>query len=78
MSDVVAQKERHRRCLRRVNDRGPTYTEEHRHACEVRYVLAMPDKQARRAYLDGVEKKRGKQAADMLRDDVLKAWKDRS
>ena len=58
--------------------RGPTYSERHRHACEVRYVLAMPNKERRRAYLDAVEKLRGKAAAQRLRDDVLKAWKDRS
>jgi hypothetical protein len=57
--------------------RGPTYTEAHRHACEVRYVLAMPDKNRRRAYLEGVEKARGKSAADRLREGVMKAWKER-
>jgi hypothetical protein len=57
--------------------RGPTYTEAHRHACEVRYVLAMPDKNRRRAYLAGVEKARGKPAADRLRTDILNEWKAR-
>lgn len=61
-----------------MNDRGPTYSEEHRHACEVRYVVSLPDKHKRRAHLDAVEKLRGKAAAQRLRDDVLKAWKDRS
>ena len=55
--------------------RGPTYSEEHRHACAVRYVMSLPDKQRRRAYLDAVEKLRGKAAAERLRDGVLKAWK---
>jgi hypothetical protein len=57
--------------------RGHTYTEAHRHACEVRYVLSMQSKDRRRDYLAGVEKARGKPAADRLREGVMKAWKER-
>lgn len=45
-----------------------------RHACEVRFVLNMPGSDARRMYLDGVEQRRGKLAADRLRADVRQAW----
>ncbi len=35
-----------------VTDRGPTYAEAHRHACEVRFVCSLVPS-ARRAYFDG-------------------------
>lgn len=56
---------------------GWTYSEQHRHECEVRYVAGMSTREQRRAYLDGVRAKRGAAAADKLRDDVLRAWADR-
>lgn len=37
---------------------GPTYTEAHRHACEVRYAASLPSKDARRRYLDGMDASR--------------------
>lgn len=55
-------------------DRGHTYTEAFRHECEVRFVVNMPGPQERRDFMDGVEKKRGKPAADRLRDGVRAAW----
>ena len=58
-------------------DRGPTWTEAHRHACEVRYVMGMPTRDQRAGFLDGVERRRGKPAADRLRDDVATAWRAR-
>ena len=42
--------------------------------CEARYVLAQPGKVARAALLDGVEAKRGKAAADELRELVRALW----
>ncbi len=65
--------------------RGFTYTEQHRHLCEVRYVLNLPTRMARLAYIDGaigpdgarikgIRQVRGDQAADRLRDDVRDAW----
>jgi hypothetical protein len=50
-----------------------THSEEHRHACEVRAVLAMPTGQ-RKVFLDLVEKKRGAAAAQQLRNAVYRAW----
>jgi hypothetical protein len=47
-----------------------TWTEVHRHACEVRYVQCL-DPHAREAYLQGVERKRGQAAAQRLRADAL-------
>lgn len=38
---------------------GTTYTEIHRHECEVRYVAEMGSKDARRRYLAGVQERRG-------------------
>lgn len=54
--------------------RGFTWSEEHRHACEVRHVLAMREPALRREYLEGVAKRRGAEAAERLRADVLEAW----
>jgi hypothetical protein len=47
-----------------------TATEQHRHACEVRYVAKLPSHAQRRAYLEGVERQRGQGAAQRLREDV--------
>ena len=49
------------------------------HSCEVRSVIRMyyPDGRAAAAYFDGVEKARGKEAADKLRNDVRAEWKKR-
>lgn len=49
-------------------------SEEFRHACEVRYVLAIQGSAARKAYLDLCEKRRGKVSADRLRETVRTAW----
>ena len=46
-----------------------TWSEAHRHACEVRYVRGLSD--TRRAeFLAGVEQKRGAEAARRLRGDL--------
>lgn len=44
--------------------------EDHRHACECRYVAAMPAHARRGVYLDGVWQQRGKEAYLRLRADV--------
>jgi hypothetical protein len=49
-------------------------TEEYRAECETRYVLDLPDRAERIKYLDGVEKKRGAEAANKLRSDVYDEW----
>lgn len=51
-------------------------TEDARHASEVQMVVEMGSKELRREYLNGVEQKRGKAAADRLRTDILKGWKN--
>ena len=53
---------------------GYTYTEAWRHECEVRQVVRMATPELRRAYLDGVERFRGKAAAERLREGVRAAW----
>ena len=50
------------------------YTEQFRHLTEVDMVIRMKTIEERREYLAGVEKQRGKAAADRLRVDVLKGW----
>lgn len=53
--------------------------EDDRHRCEVRSVLRRyyPRGQEAAAYIELVEKKRGKPAADRLRNDVRVAWRQR-
>ena len=45
-------------------------SEQHRHQCEVMFVAHLPDKDARRQYLAGVEKFRGKVATARIVDDL--------
>ncbi len=45
-----------------------TYTEQHRHECESRYVAALPSESRRAGYLMGVERHRGTGAAQALRE----------
>ena len=52
---------------------GLSQSEKYRFACEVRTVLSMPF-ESRRDYLNDVEKKRGKGAADALRAAVQTEW----
>ena len=61
-----------------LDNRGPTYTDEYRQPCEGRYVVALPGRDRRRAYLEAVERLRGKAAAERLRADILTAWKRRT
>ena len=51
--------------------------ERHRHECEVRDCIKRfyPHGAAMAAHLELVEKRRGKSAADRLREDVRTAWK---
>ena len=50
---------------------------DHRHECEVRYVLAMSSMRRMKEYMDAVEVRRGKANADKLRDDVREQLKHR-
>lgn len=42
-------------------------SEEWRHECEARAIAALPSLAERRSHLEGIEKRRGKDAADALR-----------
>lgn len=50
-----------------------TYSEAWRHACEVRTVLDMPVDR-RNGFIDLVAKRRGLEAARVLRADVYRTW----
>lgn len=50
-----------------------TYSEAWRHLCEVRAVLEMPVDR-RKGYLEVVAKRRGLEAARVLRADVYRTW----
>lgn len=56
--------------------RGRTYTETWRHECEVRYILSLPSREARREWLDHplLLRTRGQAAVDRLKADVAAAW----
>jgi transcription elongation factor Elf1 len=45
-----------------------------RHECEAKAIAALPDLAQRRAWLEAVEKKRGKAATDNLRDTLRSLW----
>lgn len=51
-------------------------TEQRRKECEARHVLSWPAKQARRDYLDLVEKKRGFAARQELEREMMRQWKE--
>jgi hypothetical protein len=52
----------------------PTYTAEFMRACEARSVVRMPDLEARREYLELVEKKRGAAGRRALEVLVQDEW----
>lgn len=49
-------------------------SEEWRHETEARAIAALPTLAERRAWLEDIEKKRGKNAADMLRVTMRALW----
>jgi len=53
------------------------YTDQHRLECETRHVLGFPTREARRQYLDMVEKKRGEPARRILEREIMKQWKEK-
>lgn len=56
---------------------GPAHAEDDRHRCEVRQVLAWRVQHGLewvRAWLDGVQQKRGADAAARLRADCREQW----
>ncbi|MBX3603174.1 MAG: hypothetical protein KF863_21345 [Rubrivivax sp.] len=52
-------------------------SEEWRHECEARAIAALPSLAERRAWLEDLERKRGKPAVDRLRVTIGELWKDR-
>lgn len=58
----------------RISDEVYAQYDPLRHELEVKMILLMQGKEQRREYLQGIEQKRGKVAADRLREDLLKAW----
>jgi hypothetical protein len=56
----------------------PTYSEQYRHEAEAREVMRrFGTKEQIKAYLEGIEKKRGFEAMQELRMDLLKEWEKR-
>lgn len=51
-----------------------TSCEAWRHRCEVVHVANMPSREARAVYIMDIERKRGREAAMRLRDDVIAEW----
>lgn len=55
-----------------------TYTDQFRHETKVREIMCrFGTKEQIKAYLEGVEKKRGFEAMQRLRIDLLKEWNKR-
>ena len=54
-----------------------SYSEAWRLECEARSVMALPTLAKRQARLDLIERKRGRAAADALRDAMLAIWNKR-
>lgn len=48
--------------------------EEWRKECEIRFLLNLPNREERQAYLAKVELHRGKKARDILESDGYLAW----
>lgn len=55
----------------------PADSEEWRHECEARAIAALPTLADRRAWLEGIEARRGKADADRLRETMRELWKQR-
>lgn len=54
-----------------------TDSEAWRHETEARAIAALPSLAQRRAWLDDIERKRGKAAADRLRTTMRQLWEAR-
>lgn len=52
-------------------------SEEWRHEAECRAIAALPTLADRRAWLENLEKKRGKEATDRIRETMRQLWKER-
>ncbi len=61
--------------VRLLDGREVSSSSEHwRHECEARAIAALPTLNERRAWLEAVEKRRGKDAADRLRVTMKALW----
>ena len=63
------------RCDQCSDDPLYTYSEEFRHTEEVKMIMGKNLLVDRRSYIDGVERIRGTESADRIRNDLLKLWK---
>jgi len=63
------------RCDQCSDDPLYTYSEEFRHNEEVKMIMGKNLLVDRRSYIDGVERIRGIESADRIRNDLLKLWK---
>jgi len=63
------------RCDQCSDDPLYTYSEEFRHTEEVKMIMGKNLLVDRRSYIDGVERIRGIESADRIRNDLLKLWK---
>ncbi len=54
-----------------------SYSEAWRHETEARHILSLPGADDRREWLDKIEARRGKAAADRLRDTCRAIWQRR-
>lgn len=65
-----------------THDNGESHKDirQYMHECEVRDCIKRfyPDGQAMAAHLDLVDKRRGKEAGNRLREDVRRAWKEQA
>lgn len=52
-------------------------SEEWRHTCEAVAITKLPSTGMRRAWLEDLERRRGKEAADRLRDTIKALWAQR-
>lgn len=63
------------RCIDCSETPAPTYTESFRHETEIREVMRrFGTKEQIKEYLSGIEKKRGFEAMQRLRIDLLQEW----
>lgn len=53
-------------------------SEEWRHEAEARAIAALPALAQRRAWLDNIQSKRGKDEADRLRSTMVDLWKGKA
>ena len=63
------------RCDQCSDDPLYTYSEEFRHNEEIKMIMGKKLLVDRRSYIDGVERIRGTESADRIRNYLLKLWK---